>query len=155
MNPGSLEPPIWFTFIAWCVLLACAFVEPAHSQDTGFNSNQALLASSVRTATTNSADQLNQGWRGVHVLMNVTVAPGVDSITLNIQGKDPVSGVYYNILTGLAETTTGMKVYKVYPGIGTIANGSASDLLPEQWRVSVTHSAGTSFTYSVGYFYEK
>ncbi len=130
-------------------------VDLARSQDVNFNANQVALAAAARTATTASADFANPGWRGAHVIMNVTAVPGGDSITLNIQGKDPVSGNYYAILTGLAETTTGTKVYKVYPGIGASANAAANDILPQIWRVSITHSAGTSFTYSVSYFYEK
>jgi len=155
MNPGSLQPTIWFTFFAWMLCFGAAFIEPARAQDAGFNSNQVMLTSAVRTATNSTPDQVNLGWRGAHVIMNVTAAPGVDSVTLTIQGKDPASGTYYTILAGLAETTTGIKVYKVYPGITASGNAAASDFLPSLWRVTITHSAGTNFTYSVAYFYEK
>jgi hypothetical protein len=155
MNPGSLEPPIWLTFFAWLLIALAAVLGEARAQTLDQNTVFLLLPSAVRTATTNSADQANPAWRGGHVIMNVTAVPGVDSITMNIQGRDPVSGTYYTILQGLAETTTGIKVYKVYPGITAAANASASDILPSLWRVSITHSAGSNFTYSVGYFYEK
>jgi len=114
------------------------------------NTEATVLASAARTTTTNSADQTNYNARGVHVLLNVTVVPGVDTVTLSIQGKDPVSAVYYTLLTGLAVVGAGMNVYKVFPGITAVANGTASDVLPRTWRVAVTHSAATSFTYSVG-----
>ena len=114
------------------------------------NTDETVLASAARTATTNSADQTNYNARGVHVLLNVTVVPGVDTVTLSIQGKDLLSGAYYTLLTGPAVVATGMNVYKVFPGITAVANGTASDVLPRTWRVSVTHSAATSFTYSVG-----
>ena len=114
------------------------------------NTEATVLASAARTTTTNSADQTNYNARGVHVLLNVTAVPGVDTVTLSIQGKDPVSAVYYTLLTGLAVVGTGVNVYKVFPGITAVANGAASDVLPRTWRVAVTHSAATSFTYSVG-----
>ena len=156
MNPMPLVPTIVIIAVfRACVLLAMFVPLKAQAQDVNFNSNQVALPVAVRTATTASVDFLNLGWRGGHIIMNVTAVPGADSITLSIQGKDPISGNYYAILTGLGETTTGTKVYKVYPAIGAVANAAANDILPEIWRINVVHSAGTSFTYSVSYFYEK
>lgn len=110
-----------------------------------------LYTSAARTATSNGQDMANDAYRGVMVVLDITVAPGVDTVTLTIQGKDPVSGKYYTLLAGAAESATGTKVYRVYPSLPATANVSANDLVPQTWRVTVTHSAGTSFTYSVGY----
>lgn len=131
------------------LLTACAVA--AFGQNT--NRSGTILASAARTATTNGQDMSNDAYQGVHVILDITAVPGGDSVTLTVQGKDPASGKYYSVLVGSAETTTGTKVYKVYPGIATLANGAANDILPTTWRVIVTHSAGTSFTYSVGYHY--
>lgn len=109
-----------------------------------------ILASAVRAATNNSADQTNLVGRGVHVVIDVTAVPGVDTVTPKIQGKDELSGQYYDILTGAAISGVSTVVLKVYPGITVAANVSASDILPKTWRVVMTHSAGTNFTYSVG-----
>lgn len=110
-----------------------------------------LLASAARTATTNSSDQTNYNGRGVEITLDVTVVPGGDTITLSIESKDPASGNYTTLLTGAAISTTGTRRYVLYPGVGAVANQLVSDILSRTWRVKVTHSAGTSFTYSVGY----
>ena len=113
------------------------------------NQNLTLLASAARTATVASPDQTNFNGCGVHVILDVTAA-GTGSITLTIQGKDPVSNKYYDILAGVAVTTNSTNVYKVYPGLPATANVSANDLLPRTWRVNVTHNNANSITYSVG-----
>lgn len=108
-----------------------------------------ILGSSVRAATTNSANQNNYGNKGLHLVVDITAVPGVDTVTPKIQGYDPVSGKYYDILVGAATAITGTTVLKVYPGITAAGNVSVSDILPLTWRVVMTHSAGTDFTYSV------
>lgn len=113
------------------------------------NVNLTLLASAARTATTNSGDQVNYNGRGLHVIVDVTVA-GTGSITITIQGKDPVSGQYYTILAGAAITTISTNIYKVYPGLPATANVSANDILPRTWRVLVTANNANTITYSVG-----
>jgi hypothetical protein len=114
------------------------------------NTDATLLASTGRTATTNSADQTNYNNSGVWVVLNITAVPGVDTVTINIQGKDPVSGSYVNLLTGAAQVGTGTTEYAVYPGVTETATVDVSRPLPRVWRVSVTHSGAGSFTYSVG-----
>ncbi|MCL6542045.1 MAG: hypothetical protein K6T87_15930 [Roseiflexus sp.] len=109
-----------------------------------------VLSSAVRSSTTNSSDFINQNGRGLKVVFNITAVPGTDTVTLSIEGKDPLSGVYYTIFSGAAESSIGTKVYTIYPGIPIVENVSANDILPRTWRVKVTHSAGTNFTYSVG-----
>ena len=113
------------------------------------NSVATLLPSAVRAATTSSTGQTNYNWRGAHVILSVTAVPGVDSITLSIEGNESATNTWYTLLTGVAVLTTGLFVYKIYPGITAVANGAVSDILPPLWRVTVTHSAATNFTYSV------
>lgn len=114
------------------------------------NQQTTPLASAVRTATTNSADQINHNGRGVHVIINVTVAPGAQTLTPIIQGFDVASGLYYDILTGTAISATGTTVLKVYPGINGLAGAAAPDIVSRTWRVRVVHSAGGIWIYSVG-----
>lgn len=109
-----------------------------------------LLASAARTATASSADQVNYNGRGVHVALNVSSA-GTGSITLKIEGKDPISGAYYTLLEGTAVTTNSLNLYKVYPGVTAAANAAASDVVPRTWRVTVTHNNANLITYSVAY----
>lgn len=109
---------------------------------------ETLLASAVRAATTSTADQQKVINRGVYVFLKVTAVPGVDTLTVTIQGKD-VDGTYYTILASTASAATGTVTLKVYPGLPNTANVSSNEVLPDLWRVTVTHSAGTNFTYSL------
>lgn len=108
------------------------------------------LASAARGASANSADITNAGYRGVHLMINVTACSTCGSWTPHIQGKDPVTGVYYDLLVGSAITTVGSTVLKVYPGITASANLSASDIVPRTWRAQmVTPTTPASMTFSV------
>lgn len=116
------------------------------------NTELTLLSSAARTATTSSTDQVNYNARGVMVFFSITAIPGTDTVTLTIEAKDPIAGTYEALLAGVAESATGTKCYLVYPGASAAANGV--DVvngfpLPRTWRVTVTHSAAGSFTYSV------
>jgi hypothetical protein len=109
-----------------------------------------LLISAARTVTEASADQDHSDFGGGHVIVNVTAA-GTSTLTVTIQGKDPLSGNYYTILAGTALTGTGMQVLKVYPGIAASAGGAVSDMLPDAWRVSAGKGDASSWTFSVSY----
>jgi len=114
------------------------------------NEGSSLVASAARTADAQSTDQSNVNQRGAHIIVNVSAIGGAaPSITPKIQGKDPVSGNYYDILVGSAISTTGINVIKVYPGIANSPNAAANDILPRTWRVSVVHANADSITYSV------
>jgi hypothetical protein len=114
------------------------------------NTEETVLASAARTATTNSTDFTNYNAKGAHFIIDVTAITDTPSVVVTIQGKDSVSGEYYDILESVAITATGTTILKVYPGIGAVANGSASDILPRTYRVSITHADADSITYSVG-----
>lgn len=107
-----------------------------------------VLASAVRTATLNSAD-MTPGGKGVDLVIDVTAAPGAQTLTPKIQKKDNVSGKYIDVLTGAAIGGVSTVNMRVYPGIAVAANLSASDVLTDTWRVVVTHSAAGNWTYSV------
>lgn len=117
------------------------------------NRGGTIMASAVRAATVTGQDINNDQYSGVTVILDITAVPTTDTVTLAIQAKDPTSGKYYTLLTGSAEVATATKTYKVYPGITAAANAAVSDMLPAIWRVTITHSAATNFTYSVGYNY--
>lgn len=109
-----------------------------------------ILPSAARTAATvNSGDQTNVQWLGGHIIVNISAYTS-GTMTPSIQGKDPVSGNYYTILTGTALNSTGTTVLKVYPGITAAANASVSDILPKVWRVQILGASSPSATYSVG-----
>jgi hypothetical protein len=102
----------------------------------------------LRPQPCNSADQTNWNGRGCKIVVNISAA-GTSSLTFTIKGKDSVSGTYYTLLASAAQTGTGTVVLTVYPGVAVTANVSASDVVPRTWRVEVTGSDGSSWTYSV------
>ncbi len=114
------------------------------------NGNVTVLVSEARTATVDSPDQANQEVRGLHVIIDVTSITTAPSVVPKIQGKDSLSGKYYDVLVGAAIVATGTTVLKVYPGIAASANVAASDILPAVWRVRMEHANADSITYSVG-----
>lgn len=109
-----------------------------------------IYPSAARTATPATVDQRNYGHRGIVVTLDITAVTSDPSLTLTIEGKDRLSGKYYTILSGSAETGTTTKTYTVYPGVTASANVAVSNVLPETWRVKVTHGDTDSATYSVG-----
>jgi len=128
------------------------FNEATWDRERG-NTELTVLASAARTASINSNDQINYNARGVMVWFNITVVPGVDTVQLLIQIKDPVSGTYSTILTDTAQSAIGTRVAAIYPAIAAAAedvNIVRGYPLPRTWRVRIVHSAATSFTYSVG-----
>ncbi len=109
--------------------------------------NYILLASGVITANGHSFDAINGRGRGVKVFIKTgTFGSGASAITVKIQGKDPVSGVYYDILTSAslsasADITSAANLLTVYPGLTPAANQVVSDVLPPTWRVSYQASS--------------
>lgn len=114
------------------------------------NSTENVLASAARTASIDSADFRNPSGRGLALVIDVTAIAATPSITVTIQGKDPVSGKYYTLLASAAITTVSTTVLRVYPGLTAAANLAANDVLPEIWRASVAHGDADSITYSIG-----
>lgn len=114
------------------------------------NVERTVLASVARTATLNSSDFTNYNARGLHVVVDVTAVGLTPSITVKIQGKDALSGKYYDLLTSAAITAVGTTALKVYPGVTVAANVAVSDVLPRTYRVRVEHLGTDSITYSVG-----
>lgn len=125
----------------------------AHTYDTEpqFNSEELiLLSSAVRAATVTGVSRKNYGHRGIVLTFDQTVVPGVVTTTPKIQGQDPASGKWVDILAGAAQVGVATIQLKVYPGLVAAANLVANDVLPRTWRFVVTHSGAGNFTYSVG-----
>lgn len=119
-----------------------------------------LLASQARAsaAAQASPDQTNyKGVRGAMLFLNVTGAAGaLKTLTLDVQVKDPVSGVYVTIASsgviGTTVTAAGAYVLMVYPGAGSLLAGlfAGNAALPKTWRARVIANDATSWTYSLG-----
>lgn len=89
------------------------------------------------------------GALGLEAVFDVTVAPGVDTVTLNIYAADLVSGKRVLILASTARAAAGTERLRIFPGLAAAANVSANDALGDFYEVEVLHSAATLFTYTV------
>lgn len=124
---------------------------------------RALLASAARTADANTDDQVAPASvRGVLLVLDVTAAPAEseDTLTVEIQAKDPASGKYLT-LTKFTASKKGSELesgttlgFTLYPGgVETAAtdNHEVQGLpLPQRWRAVVNHSGEDEWTYSLG-----
>lgn len=114
------------------------------------NYSQTIYTLEPITATVTSPDISGQPpCQHGHVIFTIdTYTSG--GVTPHLQGKDPASGAYYDILIGPDLTSTGVTILKVGPGISPSALGSAADFLPEEWRVQLVADSGTDLIISVG-----
>ena len=112
-------------------------------------SNQ-IYPSAARVATFTGDDNRKiPGMNGVKVVLDVTAVPGVDTVQLVVENKDPASGKYFQVLAAAARVATGTDTLTIMRGGPATANIAANDEIADTYRARVLHSAGTSFTYSV------
>ena len=119
------------------------------------NADVIALASAVRSAT-NSTDLVNPGASGVIVTLDITVVPGTDTITPSWTYKDPASGKFVALgAAGGAQVGTGTFRWLIYPAVAANASFTAviAANIPRTWRITITHSAASNFTYSLGVQY--
>jgi hypothetical protein len=114
------------------------------------NRSAVIIASGARVANNSSDDAYNPHSQGAVIIIDMTVVPGVDTVTFTVEGFDPASQKYYPILVSAAIVAVSTVVLRVFPGAVVAANLAASDVIPLKWRVRAVHSAASSFTYSVG-----
>jgi hypothetical protein len=150
---GQTNTPALITDIAGVsrpLAVAATSFNGASLDRTRSNVDVTLLASASRTTTQTSADITTYNLRGINVILDMTVV-GTGSVTVSIDGKDPASGKYYNLLTGAAIITNSTNVYKIGDGLTAVANAVANDRLPRTIRIVVTANNGNAATYSCGY----
>jgi hypothetical protein len=112
-------------------------------------SNQ-IFPAAARSATFIGGDNARSGLnKGCKVAMVVTAVPGVDTVQLVIEGRDPASATYYTMLQAAARVAAGTDILTMYPGETNTANVSVNDQIPDVYRVRVVHSGAGVFTYSV------
>lgn len=103
-----------------------------------------LLPLALRTATTHASDTLDNsdGYAGLYLFTKVTV-PNGGSLTVTVQGYDPQTQTYFDLLVGAAITTASTQVLLVYPGVTKTANVSDDRPLPSHFRVSAVVSTAS------------
>jgi hypothetical protein len=132
-------------FYGSAILVAAVLVLATHKAHAGMD---IVLPSLARTATQTSADFVKTTERAVDFVLVVTAVPGVQTLTLTIQGKD-AAGNYYPLVATTASAATG--TFRAVAGLGVaiVANVATGTPLPDVYRVVVTHSGAGSFTYSL------
>ena len=90
-------------------------------------------------------------YRGVRLLLNISAASGTGGLKVIVRARE--GGAVADLNTGgSAQTTTGLKVYEIYPDAAAAAAGvvdAVSRQLPDEYEVAVTHADGSSYTYSL------
>ena len=114
---------------------------------------EVVFSSSSRTATENSSDMEQIGFKGVRLFLDISAVTGTTpTLDVKVQAKDKLSGNYID-LTGAVfaqKTSTGTDYLTIYPGIGETANEAISDLVPNTWRAVATIGGTTpDFTFSL------
>jgi hypothetical protein len=113
------------------------------------NTHQVIAPSAIRTAD-HAVPVVNTQGKACHLVIDMTAVPGVETVTVTIQGKDPASGKLYTILASTALVAVATTILKVGPGLTAAANLVANDVLPHDLVIDFNHSAAGSFTYSAG-----
>lgn len=114
----------------------------------------ALLPSAARTATPHPQQVTFSGdVDAVVLVVNATAVGATGNVTVLIEGVDQATQATYTILnagtTAVINNGNGAKTYAFRVGQSlTAGDGTANDVVPATIRITLTHSAGTSFTYS-------
>ena len=111
-----------------------------------------LVASAARIASGQSAEFLNNDHKGIQLNINRSAVSGTTpTLVVKLQGKDPVSGTWYDILATGTINNTGHQTLTIFPGAPATANVSGNAFLPAMYRIDWTIGGTTpSFTFSVG-----
>lgn len=112
--------------------------------------NRTFYSSEARTATPTAVQVSDNYAKGIQVVIEVTAASATPSVVPTIDGFDPASDTWYNLLTGAAITAVSSTVLRVHPELTAAANLIAQDMVPETYRIVMTHADADSITYSVG-----
>ncbi len=106
-----------------------------------------MTALKLTTAAANSDSgnlDIPAGTAGLHAIVNIATITGTTpSVTVTVEGYDPVSATYYTLLASAALTAAGQTVLKIFPAAAAAANLAANDIIPDTIRVRAT-IAGTT-----------
>lgn len=118
------------------------------------NTQGTAIASANRASgtVTNSADILVQNAKSISIFTNISATVG-GNVTVKLQLKDPVSGLYVDVPGAVTTALAGVSanLLQVGPGITPVANLSVAALLGRTIRITQTTGGGANITNSVGY----
>jgi hypothetical protein len=132
--------------LAACLLAASGYGLRAEN----VNYPSLVKFTAAAAGTVNGADMPNGDKTCAHVQINISAITGGSTLVGKIQGKDPGSGVYYDLLASASLNATGFTLLTVCPaGINT-ANVQASNFVPRTWRVVGTVGGAGTVTATIG-----
>lgn len=117
---------------------------------SGATVNQVSHSSAPRTATNNGGDLNNANCSGCFVFIDVTAIAATPSVVFKVQGKDPASGKYFDVIVSAAVVAVSTVVLRIHPALTAVANLTVNDMLPKTFRIRAEHADADSITYSVG-----
>lgn len=106
------------------------------AQARNLDSGTLITLTAATAGTANSSDVNNYNALNAICTMNLTALPSTPSVSFSIQGKDPASGNYYNMITSGAVTTSAPVAIAAGTGVATTANVGVGLPMPKVWRVS-------------------
>lgn len=111
----------------------------------------ALFPSQARASGTNNDfdDLYSFNARAIEAIIDLTAFVTAASLTMSIDLKDPASGKYINLITGVAIVANGTQRLRVSPDLAAAANSIAQDNAPAVFRIRIAHGNANSHTYSV------
>jgi hypothetical protein len=112
-----------------------------------------VLPAVSRTASIQTADQVNSGYSGAYIIFGVSANPGgAQTLRLVFRAKDIIGATYFNLLDVAATVSPG-GLFLLAPGVGATAIDSVTVCrpfpLPDIWAVFVIHSGVGAWTYYV------
>lgn len=113
-----------------------------------------VLTVTAGTATQNSDDFFNFGYRGMALLVDAATVAGSETITLTLHMKIPGTSDYVQMASFGAISAAGERVFLIYPGIAETVAQSEVEIQAlvtpyGAYKVTATHSSTGEHTYTV------
>ena len=116
-------------------------------------SHSTILKSAARTATPTISVLIfnNQKLTDIHITIDATDLTLTPSVQPALQGQDPTSGKWYDLIDAIsAITTISITTIKFGENTVAVANNANQGFIPENLRLTMTHADTDSITYSIG-----
>lgn len=111
--------------------------------------NDTVVPSGTFSSTFASSDIYNPAAKCTQIMINVASLTGQPAMEPHIQGKDQVTGNYYDILVGKVLTDLGENYLTVCQGSENVPNLVAGTMLPIYYRVQFVFKGTGSAIMSV------
>jgi hypothetical protein len=120
-----------------------------------------ILASAARTATPTIAVITSatlavstKAMTNLQVIIDATAATATPVVQVALQAQDPVSSKWYDLIASIADiTAVGTTVLSFGENTPVVANLGNQGFIPDNIRLTLTHTDADSITYSVGLNY--